>query len=312
MNSSITNYQTTLTLANKYRDHIRLSKRSISTESRVSNALSKLHYFNPKGKDDKTIREELLPFKDIIFDFLPELIKKVATDITEFAIETKHNLKDSPSIGTLLDTYKEIYSEVFATARSAIELKKTSGYRDQIHNEEVSPNGKDVQDKRVESGIFDIQFDEFAKIRAYKNDFVQGAFERLNDTLKIYLTDFSGKIQDLWANTDSDLIQSDSEFKFFLNEYKEVLRRSYKALDQLNQFILEFRAKLPQDLENKMIKIHKEGPAEHLKILGAQAYRLLTDPRKVYPSSKNSAAQFHSNMNRIDKDSNNYPTQQQP
>lgn len=282
--------------------------------TKVSQDLRRLSQIDSSQQSQAQIQADMNLMQDLVFDFLPELIRNLAdhiTTISELGIVARHKMSDSLDIHHVLDKFSQLKKPALVQGMSAVEVIR--GSQDRIHKLESKPNGIDIQDQRVRTGEYDLLFDKFPRSSIYEAKHAKESFGILERALFSSVTKSDESISQLLKNANSRFDKNSQSAQFFTGAFFDLYKKSLEALDNLNQFVIELRKNLPQDMQKHLTQKIKEQARIPLIIAGSAVFRLVTDPTQVYETRQPKAptgCPMH--VTKVDNPSQGFTRQQRP
>lgn len=283
---------------------------------KVTQDLKKLSEIDSTKQNEAQIEANVEVLQDLVFNFLPELIGKFTDQITmisELAIVARHKMKDSIDVHYVLDKFSELKKPALVQGMSAVEI--LNGKKDRLHKLESSPNGIDVQDQRARDGQYPLFFGQFPRASTYMPDRAKKAFQHLENVFKGSGQNFNRLIDQLLKDASPHFRKDSPSAQFFTGAFFDVYKESLKGLENLNNFVIELRKNLPQNMQERLTRKIRDRAKVPLTITGSAVYRLVTNPTQVYDEStakvKPKACPFHSS-NRTTNPPEGFTKQQRP
>jgi hypothetical protein len=251
---------------------------------------------------------------ELVFEVIPKVIASLAEYLAEVAkigLTIRHQAKDSPELKEILDTYHSYRERALEIGQASIRLL-SGGQGDDYHDLKSKHNGIVEMDKRVQEGKFDLQFDRMPhlnlffgkRLRIYKNyfSFLRQMLTPKGEFFDQYLSEFLQRME-------NKKIAAQTKLNFFKEQFFSLYTEALENFETVCDYVNELRKTLPAQMQAGLTQAIKNKARPSLVVLGAQSYRLFTNPYKIL---QNGSFQVERTKTNLDERLNACPRQQRP
>lgn len=258
-----------------------LASQNLSTGTNLADNLLQLNRISQAPENPSS--EDINVVSDILFNFLPKVVTALSDDITNllgFGLELRAKLPKEifDDFQGTLNSNSDFVQQIGKAAR---ELKLEKETTDTLHTVQPQNIGREIQDERTRNGKFEMFYPYFPKEREINLDSVKESFKRLAQKFTKFDFNFDKDLEQLKQGITQGFSDTSKTIDFIKDKFMVVLLESLKRLDCTCQYLLKIRNKLPENFTDEFKKSHTKDNTFKLQALGAYAYRLFTDPRKV-------------------------------